>query len=156
MVMSFLLLQLPIYLAGKGWMNVFQKSVPYFVPGANTIRIRVHRDKTDNIFLDWINVKYTRNIVKYAGKQTIVNQLENEYEVPIRYNVSSSTNFTVYQINNFNEASLVPVKNIAGSYYFIASGNTATKYILTNEKDIIYLQKFNLLNQLIWYLIQDR
>lgn len=113
---------------------VFQKSVPYFVPGVNTIRIRVHRDKTDNIFLDWINVKYTRNIVKYAGKQTIVNQLENEYVVPVRYNVSSSTNFTVYQINSFNEASLVPVKNIAGSYYYIASGNTATKFILTNEE----------------------
>jgi hypothetical protein len=43
-------------------------------------------------------------------------------------------NFTVYQINSFNEASLVPVKNIDGSYYYIASGNTATKYILTNEE----------------------
>jgi len=112
----------------------FQKSISYFVPGSNTIRIRVHRDRTDNIFLDWINVKYTRNIVKHSGKQTIVNQLENEYGIPVRYNVSSSTNFTAYQINNFNEAALVPVKHIAEAYYYVASGNITTKYILTNSE----------------------
>lgn len=119
---------------------LFTKSVSYFVAGTNTIRIRVIRDRIDNLFLDWINVKYTRNIVKHPGKQTLVNQLKNEYAVPVRYNVSSSTNFTVYQINNFNEAFLVPVQSTAKSSYFVALGNQRTKYILTNSEYLTIAQ----------------
>lgn len=114
----------------------FYKKVSGFTNGTNTIRLRVLRDETDNLFLNWIALDHSRLINKISG-QLLVNQLALNYGVPVRYGVSGNTEGQVYQIDNFYSAQIVPLQNPGGNAFFVANGTAATRYVLSSDSELL-------------------
>jgi hypothetical protein len=114
---------------------LFYKNVSSFVSGQNTVRIRVLRNSTDNLFLNWITVDYTRTINKGSG-QNLVNQMALNYEVPIRYNLSGSADTRVYRVNGLADVKMVPLMSSDGQNYFVSAGFSNTKYWLSNDHEL--------------------
>ena len=114
---------------------LFYKNVSSFVSGQNTVRIRVLRNSTDNLFLNWITVDHTRVITK-GSVQNFVNQMALNYEVPVRYNLAGSTDTRVYRVNGLTDVKMVPLQSSAGQNYFVSAGFSDTKYWLSNDSEL--------------------
>lgn len=113
----------------------FYKPVSGLVEGTNTIRIKVLRSGTDNLFLDWITVDHTR-IIRKSVSQMAVRNLTLNYGIPVRYDLASTTDAGVYQVNSFFEAARVPLQSAGSSQYFVASGTSDTQYFLCSDADL--------------------
>ena len=112
---------------------IFYKEVSSFVPGTNTIRIKVIRSSTDNLFLNWITVDYRRPIGN-PGSQSVARQLELNYGVPVRYNLSASINTLAYRVSSFSDIEVIPLQD-AGSH-FVASGQAGTNYYFSTDAQL--------------------
>ncbi len=113
---------------------LFYKEADGFVAGQNTIRIRVLRNSTDNLFLDWITVGHTRLINKGVG-QIAINQMTPNSGIPIRYNLSGSAVTRVYRVNGFADVKLVPLQGSGGQNYFVNTGDSDTRYWLSADTE---------------------
>ncbi len=114
---------------------VFYKEVTGFVSGPNTVRIRVLRNSTDNLFLNWITVGHTSLIHKGSG-QNSANQMTLNYDVPVRYNLSGSANTKIYRVNGFADVKDVPSQNSGGQSYFVCEGDSETRFWLSNATEL--------------------
>jgi len=119
--------------SGDNWYSFYQK-VNSFVSGTNTIRIRVNRSGTDNLFLNWITVGHSRRIIKGAG-QNIVNQLEMNYDVPVRYDLTGASDTMIHRVNGFSEADMVPVQTSGGQAYFVSAGTAGTRFVMSDAAE---------------------
>jgi flagellar hook assembly protein FlgD len=114
---------------------VFYKEVSNFVSGTNTIRIKVNRSSTDNLFLNWITVDYTRSIVKSEG-QALVRQLELNYGEPVRYNYSVTGEADIYRVKGIADVTLISGQTEGSNRFYVSAGQSDTKYILCAEGDL--------------------
>ncbi len=114
---------------------LFYKEVSGLVSGQNTVRIRVLRSSTDNLFLNWITVDHSRSITK-GGSQNFVNQLALNYGVSVRYNLSGSANTSIYRVNSFADVSVVPLQSSDAQNYFVSAGDSKTRYWLSNDTEL--------------------
>lgn len=114
---------------------VFYKNVAGLVSGQNTLRIKVLRNTTDNLLLNWITVDHSRFIVKGSGQNT-VNQLALNYDIPVRYNLSGSTDTRIYRVGGFADAKMLPLQSSSGQSYFVGTGNSETRYWLSNDTEL--------------------
>lgn len=114
---------------------LFYEEVSGLIPGQNTIRIRVLRNSTDNLLLNWITVNHTRTIRKGSG-QNSVNQLASSYSVPVRYNLAGDADTRVYRVNGFADVSQVPLQSTAGKSFFVSEGNSNTRYWLSTDGEL--------------------
>lgn len=119
--------------SGYNWYSFYQK-VKSFVSGTNTIRIRVNRSNTDNLFMDWIEVEHTRRMNKGTG-QLIVNR--SDADGLVRYDFTGESEVSVYRVNGFSAADIVPVQD-SGSYsYFISEGAAGTRYVICGPDEYL-------------------
>ncbi len=123
---------------------LFYKEASGFISGENTIRIRVLRNSTDNLFLNWITVDHTRLINKGQG-QNAINQKTLNYDVPVRYDLSGSANTRVYRVNGFADVKMVPLQGSGGANYFVSEGDSDTRYWLSADTEFLVPVNFSLL-----------
>ncbi|MDP2172494.1 MAG: type IX secretion system sortase PorU [Candidatus Cloacimonadaceae bacterium] len=115
---------------------LFNRSVTGFVSGNNTLRIRVIRTLTDNLYLNYITLDHTRGIHKSAG-QYLANRHASFPGQDIRYNVSGNlSGATVYRINSFSEVIRVPIQTSGSEQYFVAAGNTSAKFAISTMTEL--------------------
>ena len=113
----------------------FYKEVPNLINGQNTLRIKVLRSGTDNIFLDWITLDYSRRIQK-AESQVPVKQMELNLNIPVRYNVSGNANTRIYRVNGFSDVTMLPLQTSGSQSYFVGSGTSNTRFWLCADADL--------------------
>jgi len=110
---------------------VFQRKSDNLVSGDNSIRIRVNRNGTDNLFLNFITVDYTQNL-KLGTGQYIIDQHPNFGAQTVRYNVhGTASQAEIYRINGFADISRVPLNAEADSIWFAAPGSGNSRFVIT-------------------------
>ncbi len=129
------------------WLGIgeylFQRNVSSFVSGNNTIRIRVNRTTTDNLYLNYITVDYTRLNVKSTG-QVMIRQTAQNNSRTVRYSVQGSLNpdIEVYMVNGFSDVTKLTGSLQASVFTFKAGGPAGTVFILTRPSE--YLSPLNI------------
>jgi len=113
----------------------FQRNVSGFVSGNNTVRIRVIRTGTDNLFLDYITVDYYRLLHKSAVQYS-VNQPVLAYDQNIRYNFTGNANTSIYRVNSFSDVAMVPLQTTDNGFYFVAPGIAGTRFLLSSSTEL--------------------
>ncbi|MDZ4182930.1 MAG: type IX secretion system sortase PorU [Candidatus Cloacimonadaceae bacterium] len=114
---------------------LFNRSVTGFVSGNNTMRIRVIRSSTDNLFLNYITLDHTRLILIGAG-QYIANRHISFGEQNIRYNVSGTTdNASVFRINSAFDVARVPWQSEGAQQYFVAAASNNARFAIATPTE---------------------
>lgn len=105
----------------------FNRPVSSLVNGQNTIRIKVLRSTTDNLYLDWFRLSYQQPLGKGSGQKLFSHpQGENtSYRFALSGNLSDTMIFKmngIYQVEQLNIT----------DNSFVSTGNTATRYVMLN------------------------
>ena len=102
--------------------------------GENTVRIRVLRTKSVNLFLDYIHIVYQQKLKKGSG-QFMINGPDSVAETRIAYQMqTSSSGVEVYRIgSSFADVKQVPWQ--AGADVFISPSNHKTRFVLTQPNE---------------------
>lgn len=114
---------------------VFSRQVSNLINGQNTLRIKVIRSSTDNLFLDWITLNYSRRIHK-SDTQIGVKQMDLNYGIPVRYNISGNTNTRIYRVNSFAEVAMLPLQQSGSQSFFVGEGDSYTTYWLSGDSEL--------------------
>ncbi len=106
------------------WPNVtnytFQKGTNSFVPGENTVTLRLLRDRTLNYYLDYFQIQYPRLINKSSGQFRI---LTTDSLRRVKYNISGdNTNLEAFMVNDQYNVDRIPVQ----TGYLISQGVTGS------------------------------
>ncbi len=114
----------------------FNRPHSFYVNGLNTLRIRVHRSRTDNLFFNYYTVSYYKNNIKtnqqYAASVPFSNYLQNT-----KFNFyGNSQNQKVFRVNSFSEITNIPIKTVSGGFNFIGNGISGTKFWVTDFNDL--------------------
>jgi hypothetical protein len=111
--------------AGTGFYT-FSKSIDNLISGTNTIKIKVIRSSTDNLFFDWYNLSYNQLLVK-GSAQKLVNHPATSTGRAYRFNVTGGvTNVQVFRSNSLYEVEQIPLQG----QMFVSTGVTSSKYFL--------------------------
>jgi hypothetical protein len=113
----------------------FQKNASGFVNGTNTVRIEVFRTNTDNLYLNYVAVDYTRLLNKGAGQYTAYQPVLS-YNQNLRYNFTGSSATEIYRVNSWHDVVRVPLQNDAAGFHFIAPGIAGTRYVLSSNSEL--------------------
>lgn len=101
--------------------------------GENKIRIRVLREKSVDLFLDYIQIVYTQKLKKGAG-QFIINGPDNLTNTNIAYQMQTgSSGVEIYRIGSLYDVKQVPWQEDADT--FISPSNHKTKFVLTRASE---------------------
>ncbi len=115
---------------------VFSRQVSNLLNGQNTLRIKVIRSSTDNLFLDWITLNYARRIYK-EDAQIAVKQMELNYGNPVRYNISGNTNTKIYLVNSFTDLAMLPLQQSGSQHFFVGTGDSSTRFWLSSDSELL-------------------
>ncbi|HPN39967.1 MAG TPA: type IX secretion system sortase PorU [Candidatus Cloacimonadota bacterium] len=114
---------------------IFQKYVTSFVNGDNVIRIRVNRNGTDNLFLDFIAVDYPQTLIKGAG-QYLITPDPTLISQTVRYTLPGGIGEAeVFRALDYADVSKVPVVSEPDSLWFAASGTNASRFIISTPSE---------------------
>ncbi|MCK9433583.1 MAG: type IX secretion system sortase PorU [Candidatus Cloacimonetes bacterium] len=114
----------------------FSRDTGYFVAGKNKITIRVLRNSSNNINLDFYRVQYARTLTK-KNEQYMVNALESINPGNIRYVFSgSATDTSVYQVSPGNDIRRINLVTDSESLTFVGNTNTDSKYYVTRPSEL--------------------
>lgn len=109
---------------------LLQRNVKSFVSGANVIRIKVIRTRTDNLYLNYIAVDYTQKL-NVGSTQLSINPDALTIGQSTRYNLTGDpTGIEVYRVNAINDVARVPINTVAGGFNFIASAVSGGKFFV--------------------------
>ncbi|HOH98485.1 MAG TPA: type IX secretion system sortase PorU [Candidatus Cloacimonadota bacterium] len=114
----------------------FSASVNSFNEGNNTIRIQVIRGNfTDNLFLDYYRVTYTRKFTK-GTYQYIVNPANSSSISPTRYAFTgSSSNVEAYLVSSNQSVYRLPVTTTEDGFYVVASGTDTSRIVVLRSNE---------------------
>lgn len=114
----------------------FSMHTDLFVPGNNQITLRVVRYNTDNLFLDYIRINYTRKLEK-GNSQYVVNDQTPYSASSIKYSFRGSmTNLNVYCTSSFSEVSKIEIEPQADGFYFVSRGSENTKFFVCQANEL--------------------
>jgi len=102
----------------------FNRPVTGLVNGTNTIKIKVFRTSTDNLFLDWYRLSYWQNLNKGSG-QKLFSHPKTISPAGYRFDLSGALNeVVVWRANSIYDVQKIAVQN--GS--FVSVGTSGTLY----------------------------
>ncbi len=112
--------------------------------GSNQIQLTIYRTRSENIYLDYFQIEYEKNLVKTAQKAYRVNVNPDDYNQNIRYEFSSVNTALarIFKVSTFNQVYLVNNETINNGFAFQASGNANTRFYAVQDGD--YLSVSNL------------
>ncbi len=113
----------------------FSKQVSSFVSGTNLIRLKVQRNQTDNLFLDWITVDYTRQLNVASGPLWASPPAFN-YNVSLRYDLTGSATARVYKISALDQVAIVPLQSDTSGSYFVASALVDGRFAISADAQL--------------------
>ncbi|MDD4559400.1 MAG: type IX secretion system sortase PorU [Candidatus Cloacimonadaceae bacterium] len=114
----------------------FSRSTQYFVAGSNTITIRVIRNSSNNINLDYYSVSYARKLIK-KNEQYTVNAVENNFMLPVKYIFNGyASDITVYKVMPGNNISNINIMPESDSFHFITRSNADTKFYVSRPAEL--------------------
>lgn len=140
------------------WLGIgeynFQRNVKSFVSGDNTIRIKVFRNTTDNLYLNYIAVDYTRLYAVSSGQTIIAQATQNDNKI-VRYHVpdAAHTDLEIYRVSGFAQTGRITGSIQAGILYFVAQGQSGTSYIITRPSE--YYSPLNIVSVTPVDLVED-
>ncbi|MDD4310343.1 MAG: C25 family cysteine peptidase [Candidatus Cloacimonetes bacterium] len=104
----------------------FNRDVTGFVNGTNTIKIRVLRSTTNNIFFDWYRISYMQNLAKGNAQKTF-NHPTSNFTAAYKFSLTGSfDNMLIMQVNDIYNVQLHPLQDSA----FVGTGTSSTRYFL--------------------------
>ncbi len=115
----------------------FSKATSAFHEGNNRILIRVIRNKTANLFLDYYRVTYNKKLIKTAG-QFQANAVLTNLGQGVRYHFSGNPqDLTVFKISNPGTVCRIPIFEEDGGFYFTSTGGVNTRFVVTKPGELL-------------------
>jgi hypothetical protein len=109
----------------------FNRPVTSLVNGTNTIRIKVIRSSTDNLFLDWYRLSYWQNLTKGSGQKQFSHPGSN-VTVGYRFDLNGALDgVQVFRVNSIYDVANLTLTD--GS--FVSDGISSTRYFMLNPAE---------------------
>lgn len=109
----------------------------HFVSGNNDILINVLRSGIDNLYFNYYQVLYQKKLIK-RNKQFTVNVPTALAGKNIRYDFTGSSDVRVFKstvTTSVYEVSELPISVVTDGFYYIDSGTTSSRFIVTQDSD---------------------
>lgn len=110
----------------------------HFRSGSNNILINVLRTGTDNLFFDFYQVAYQKQLIK-RSKQFMVNIPNAFSNTRVRYDFTgNNANLRIFraQVSTSGyDVTELPLNVVSGGFNFIGSGNNITRFIVAQDAD---------------------
>jgi len=115
---------------------LFNRVHNFYTNDINTLRLRVTRSGTDNLFFNYYHLNYYRYNIKRQDQYMASIPAENYFQ-NLRFDFSStSANIRVFKVEARNQISEVPIHNFSGGFYFVNSGIADTKFWISDGADL--------------------
>ncbi|MDY0151959.1 MAG: C25 family cysteine peptidase, partial [Candidatus Cloacimonas sp.] len=109
----------------------FNMQVTGLINGINTIRIKVIRSITDNLFFDWYSLSYQQNLTKGAT-QKVFKHTDSTGYYAYQFNLSGDlSNTQLFRTNGLYDVQQVPLQG----QLFVSSGTQTTAYYLLKPSE---------------------
>ncbi len=122
------------------WVGVnpynFRRNTTSFQNGQNTLRIRIFRDRTDNLFFDFYQITYNKRLVKRNAQYQIriPTELHNS---AVRYSFTgSNNNIMAFKILDFNSVKRVSVSTTSDGFSLVGRGGSSHFYYVVQPSDL--------------------
>ncbi len=117
---------------------MFNKAHSHYRNGTNTIRFRVHRTRTNNLYLNYYIATHYQTATKRSG-QYLSSIAPSDYFQNIRYNFTGSVDAStkVYRVKGWSEISEINPQISATGLSFVGSGIADTKFWLLNPNELL-------------------
>ncbi|MFA7025059.1 MAG: type IX secretion system sortase PorU, partial [Candidatus Cloacimonadaceae bacterium] len=114
----------------------FKKETSAFQAGNNRILIRVNRPNlTDNLFLDFYRVTYTRKLIK-TNQQFIANAYSSPVGQGVKYKFSgSATDIKVFRKSSPSVIRQIPFAVVEGGFTISSIGDAATQFFISKPNE---------------------
>lgn len=116
--------------SGTGFYT-FSQPLYGFVNGVNTIKVKVVRTTSDNLFFDWLRLTYPQNLQK-GSSQKLVSHPDDNSSTPHRFDLSGNlSGLLVFRANGIYDVQQLPMQG----QFFISAGDLGTRYMLLDPSE---------------------
>jgi hypothetical protein len=130
------------YWSGSIDKNIIAHQNSSWHTGQNNLEIKVIRNSSSTLYLDYYDVYYFQDLVK--KNQAFLLSVSDSIELSsclqnkiVKYNFSgNSQGLRIFQIDNFHQITKLQLHNSDSNFYFIGQNKRETKYYVVSENDL--------------------
>ncbi len=117
---------------------LFNKTHSHYRNGLNTLRLRIHRSNTDNLFFNYYIVNHYKDNIKSSSQYLCAIPPANYFQ-NVRYDFTGAIGGTtkVFRVKGWSEIDEVNHQTTTTGLYFVGSGVADTKFWLLNPEDLL-------------------